>query len=362
MGFEVYSLRAGSMKVETRDKFSQESLFNSLLNKTQSFGQGFSYYDSYRVGGQQSGAYIFRPQTQQSTPLQLLRTTQVNGPLVREIRRDFGDVKQVMRIFSGPDAQYLEVDVDAGVIPRDKELVMKVQSSIKNQRTIYTDDNALESLERVHRTNRIEYVSSNYYPVQYSAFIKDGENQLSIVMNHTVGAASMNEGEIEVMIHRRTSMDDARGVDEPVNDTSILRTTIRVIVSPVGEASKHRHTSSYHLNFPMEVYCTETNFQRPFRPRFTPMLKDLPLNIHLLNLETLNPQKKEVLLRFIHIYEKGDDEMLSKPVQFDIRDYIRYRIQDITKTSLSTLESCKLTILTSSWTFKWHRNLKTNGD
>ena len=37
-------------------------------------------------------------------------------------------------------------------------------------------------------------------------------------MDRSVGAASLSEGALEVMVHRRLLVDDSRGVGEPLNE------------------------------------------------------------------------------------------------------------------------------------------------
>lgn len=44
-------------------------------------------------------------------------------------------------------------------------------------------------------------------------------NVLSIVTDRSQGGASLRDGELELMVHRRLQADDARGVGEPLNET-----------------------------------------------------------------------------------------------------------------------------------------------
>ena len=45
--------------------------------------------------------------------------------------------------------------------------------------------------------------------------LDDGKNELAVVTDVTMGGTSMNNGELEVMVHRRCQKDDSRGVQEP---------------------------------------------------------------------------------------------------------------------------------------------------
>lgn len=106
--------------------------------------------------------------------------------------------------------------------------------------------------------NLTEPVSSNYYPVNALITIKDDSSQFTVLTDRSEGAwdrllcmhvavsldplrafttrshhgdvclrardvtggASMEDGEIELMVHRRILYDDGRGVGEPLNETT----------------------------------------------------------------------------------------------------------------------------------------------
>ncbi len=44
-------------------------------------------------------------------------------------------------------------------------------------------------------------------------------NELAVLTERAQSAASLGSGEIEIMVHRRTLLDDWRGVGEPINET-----------------------------------------------------------------------------------------------------------------------------------------------
>ena len=62
-------------------------------------------------------------------------------------------------------------------------------------------------------------MSCNYYPVTTAAYIKDSASQLTVLTDRAQGAASLTDGELEFMLHRRILADDGRGVAEPLNET-----------------------------------------------------------------------------------------------------------------------------------------------
>ena len=53
------------------------------------------------------------------------------------------------------------------------------------------------------------------------------------------GAASFNEGEFEVMIHRKTTHDDARGVGQSLQEPDLVRTYHTLLISNEGNFIKN---------------------------------------------------------------------------------------------------------------------------
>mmetsp|Transcript_36504 Transcript_36504/g.32749 ORF Transcript_36504/g.32749 Transcript_36504/m.32749 type:complete len:113 (+) Transcript_36504:656-994(+) len=62
--------------------------------------------------------------------------------------------------------------------------------------------------------------SSNYYPITSRIYIEDqGKSQeatrrMTLMTDRPYGGSSLNEGEIEIMLHRVTKDDDQKGVGE----------------------------------------------------------------------------------------------------------------------------------------------------
>lgn len=92
----------------------------------------------------------------------------------------------------------------------------------------YTDSNGRELIKR-QRNKRYDYeynstlepIASNYYPVTSKIVIKDENQQLQVAVlnDRSQGGSSLKDGEVELMVHRRLLKDDAKGVDEALNET-----------------------------------------------------------------------------------------------------------------------------------------------
>uniref|UniRef100_A0AAV1T5E0 Glycosyl hydrolase family 38 C-terminal domain-containing protein n=1 Tax=Peronospora matthiolae TaxID=2874970 RepID=A0AAV1T5E0_9STRA len=64
-----------------------------------------------------------------------------------------------------------------------------------------------------------EAVSANYFPMTTGAYIKDDKRQLNVVTDRAQGVASLVDGQVEVMVHRRLLADDNKGAGEHLNET-----------------------------------------------------------------------------------------------------------------------------------------------
>jgi hypothetical protein len=92
---------------------------------------------------------------------------------------------------------------------------------------VFTDSNGREFLERQFNyrptwdMSVFEPVAGNYYPITTGIFIRDDEAnmQLSIVPDRAQAGASLQSGSLELMVHRRLTEDDNRGVGEPLDET-----------------------------------------------------------------------------------------------------------------------------------------------
>lgn len=58
------------------------------------------------------------------------------------------------------------------------------------------------------------------YSICISLFLQDADvGELSVLTDRAQGGTSLTSGTIETMVHRRTLLDDIRGVNEPLNET-----------------------------------------------------------------------------------------------------------------------------------------------
>lgn len=129
------------------------------------------------------------------------------------------------------DTKGFEIETRIDSIPISdkvgKEVTLNFATNFNNNNTFYTDSNGLEEQTRVLNYRPTwplvvnEPTSGNYYPVNSHIGFKDIDSgrKLTILTDRSQGGSVIRNGEIELMVHRRTLDDDARGVGEPLNET-----------------------------------------------------------------------------------------------------------------------------------------------
>ncbi|CAL5444352.1 unnamed protein product [Camellia sinensis] len=324
----------------------------------ESIEQSYSYYSAYDRSPQASGAYIFLPNgafpltSEGQIPL-----TVVRGPLLDEVHQRINSwIYQITRVYK--EKEHAEVEFTVGPIPIDdgvgKEIVTKVTTALKSNKTFYTDSNGRDFIERI-RDYRADWdlevnqpVAGNYYPINLGIYMKDDSKEFSILVDRSVGGSSIVDGQLELMLHRRLLHDDSRGVAEALNEIVCVRDectglTIQgkyyLRIDPLGEGAKWRRSFGQEIYSPFLLAFTEqdgdkwTNFPVPSFSRMDPSYS-LPDNIAVITLEELEDGK--VLLRLAHLYEIGEDKDLSVTSVVELKKlFPDKKINKITEMSLS---------------------------
>lgn len=348
----------GSLKLlfsGTDGKLSQYINDRNTVNI--SLEQSYSYYVGSTDELQASGAYVFRPngtfpiQSEEKIPLTVFR-----GPLYDEVHQTIGSwVYQITRVYK--EKEHAEVEFTVGPIPIDdgngKEIVTQIKTKIGNNKTFYTDSNGRDFLERI-RDYRTDWdlqvnqpIAGNYYPINLGIYIKDKSTEMSVLVDRSVGGSSVNDGEVEIMLHRRLLHDDGRGVDEALNETVCaldkcsgltVQGKYYLRFDPLGEGSKWRRSFGQEIYSPFLLAFSEqddkwTNFPTPTFSAMDPSYS-LPDNVAIITLQEL--EDGAVLLRLAHLYEVGEDKDLSSLATVELkRVFSNGKINKIKEMSLS---------------------------
>lgn len=336
-----------------------DPLTGSLLSITHKYSgtelpvrSTIGYYQAYQDSKEQrSGAYIFRPDSKVLHPIgkagdvtriDLHTSLQSSGSVTRVAFQISEWVTVEYRV--NDNDTFVEMEWTVGSIPIDdkvgKEVVVRFDTdkSIQSAKTLYTDSNGMEFVARVrnHRDtwnltlhDDQEFVAANYFPITTGAYIKDDKRQLNVVTDRAQGAASLEDGQLEVMVHRRLLADDGKGVGENLNETESFFDTATQDQQTRGLIVR----GNLFLNVDSVVvgegmYSIRSQMEKQF---FTPLVafrkpvptgsdgkvpwltvKDFPENVGLTTLQELS--KDCVMVRLTHLYAV-DENAFSRPVK-----------------------------------------------
>lgn len=291
------------------------------------------------------------------------RLTLVTGPIVAEAWQDFGAwASQVVRVWSGaPD---VELQWTVGPIPVDecvvgsasaslpllprmcpdycfcrfggagKEVISVLATGWSTGGAFYTDSNGREWQPRI-RNARPDYnltltepIAMNYYPINMAARITDTANgvSLTVLTDRTQGGGSIRDGELELMVHRRLTKDDRKGVFESLNELGVngkglvVRGVHRVQIRPAGAPAARAYRAALQSAL-LPPLLRGTSLPAGVTPAAwaaslpngtasaSALVAPLPANLFLVTVHARNASS--LLVRLAHTFEVGEDPTLS---------------------------------------------------
>ncbi|XP_026378794.1 probable alpha-mannosidase At5g13980 [Papaver somniferum] len=340
-------------------KFTQYINRRSLVKAP--LQQSYSYYTGYDHSDQDpqaSGAYVFRPNgTFVLRSGSKVPATVLQGPVLDEVHQQVNEwIHQITRVYKGKE--HAEVEFIVGPIPIEdkisKEITTKISTTLKTNKTFYTDSNGRDFIKRVRdyrpdwELQVNQHIAGNYYPINLGIYIEDDKTELSVLVDRSVGGSSLMDGQVELMLHRRLVHDDSRGVAEALNETVcvsdkctglIIQGNFYLRIDPVGEGAKWRRSFGQEIYSPFLLAFTEQdgdNWRSSHVTSFSGMdpSYSLPDNVAMLTLQELADGK--VLVRMAHLYEMGEDKDLSRMAHVELRKLFPYKkISEVTEMSLS---------------------------
>ncbi|XP_062200686.1 alpha-mannosidase [Phragmites australis] len=336
-------------------------IFNSVSGVDLPIQQSFLWYRSSTgdaLDSQASGAYIFRPDGNTPTIVsRLVPLKVIHGPLVDEVHQQFSSwIYQVTRLYK--NKEHAEVEYTIGPVPVGddvgKEIITRLTANMATNSTFYTDSNGRDFLKRV-RNYREDWdlqvtqpVAGNYYPVNLGVYVADGKYELSVLVDRAVGASSIQDGQLEIMLHRRILKDDGRGVGEPLDEVVCVdqdcegltaRGTYYVNVDKLGHGAHWRRTFGQQVYSPFLLAFThedETSW-KSYNVAKTSIMDgnySLPDNVAIVTLQNLDDGT--TLLRLAHLFEAAEDPQYSVMAKVELRKVFGKRtIKELTETNLS---------------------------
>lgn len=393
--FSIHSKQSGDIQVENfkmRLLFDGESGFLKSMTK-KNFGKALQLeikFGAYKSAQFHSGAYLFRPESSDPRNAEkdvfenykekkiLIRT----GPIASDVSVIHGAfLAHTVRIFKTQthldSAIFIENDIDFESPPknRETEMFMRFITSIENgdDPEFYSDLNGFQWQPR-KKVQQIG-IEGNYFPITTSAFIQDNQMRLTVMTTHAQGAASLEPGQMEVMLDRRTLYDDYRGMGEGIVDSRLMRhqfwLTMEFFDAKLNQnAQKPYHVPSLHaqylsnaLNYPTNIYFIEKydEAQTLEINRNVELLNyQLPCDLHIVNLRTLTehnlplfPSKSALLIMHRFGYDcrlssssGGDDgesyanRCSQRKGRFSNLNLLKnVEIEDVHRTTLTALKT-----------------------
>ncbi|CAH1791394.1 unnamed protein product [Owenia fusiformis] len=202
---------------------TQNGLLQSIHNKnnknTTKVAMDFAAYES-----RGSGAYIFFPtghaKSSKFETQPMFRV--ISGPIVTEVQVVYKRVLHCVRLYNTTTVTGAGLEIYNIVNmaeSRDEELIMRFNTGIHNDLTMYTDSNGFQMMRRNTRLGHFSFIQENYYPMTSAVYIQDPHHRLSVLGTCALGVATLSNGELEIMLDRRLTYDDNRGMGEGVLDT-----------------------------------------------------------------------------------------------------------------------------------------------
>ncbi|KAF3837119.1 hypothetical protein F7725_004583 [Dissostichus mawsoni] len=257
----------------------------------------------------------------------------IPGKIVTEIRQNFYRLQ----------CHRLEQRYWVGPLHLNTEVVLRTSSSLKNNRTLYTDDNGYQMMKRTYRKFINNTVARNYFPMVRAAYIEDELSRLVLLSDRAHGVSSQANGQLEQR--------EAIELQHPP------------VITPIDQPQKPWHEKKPRRLSPVRSVVLPPNLHL--------LSFSIPgwnySSNHAVHLGHINsgkdlhsePDYDRVLLRIMHLFEEGEDSELSKPVTINLKDVLQGigEVKGLEERSLTG--TWDITTL-QRWTWKTENNLESN--
>jgi len=291
-----------------------------------------------------------------------VNTTAFTGPIVQELQQYFTTgYAQTVRLFQGVNDELagnlIEMVEEIGPIKPITELVTRFTTDLDSKLTCYTDDNALLIQKRTFNASKNGPVPANFFPMVARAFIQDTNRnaQLTLISDRSHGAASLKNGQLQVMLDRRCATDDGRGVGEILDEKIKTQQTLWVTWDNIENSVSLHRKLAIRQQFPIlvDTYPSTALHSDTSSLRSNGLNGELPYNVHLLSLHTqdyLNFSQfashppsaaattSRLLVRLQHIFEEGESVKYSTPVNINLDKLLNlqgWKVANITEMNLT---------------------------
>ncbi|KAF4791618.1 Epididymis-specific alpha-mannosidase [Turdus rufiventris] len=289
-------------------------------NQTVQFTQEFLEYhvNGDTKKGPISDNYIFAPNASAVPVSKAVGLEVMSGSLMTEIRQYFySNVTSqdyiyavFTRLYSVPEGydekllcHRIEQEYSVGPLELNREAVLRTSTNLNTRQLLYTDNNGYQMQKRPFKAYVNNTVARNYYPMVQTAYIEDDNTRLMLLAERAHGVSSQGNGQVEVMLHRRiwNNLQWNLNNNLTLNDSSVVRPVIWLILGTKAVTNTLYRTSGLALEHrPVVMFGALSGKQKQGDADFS-----------------------RVLLRIRHLYEVGEDPVLSQPVMVDLKSLLQ---------------------------------------
>ncbi|XP_046658800.1 alpha-mannosidase 2 isoform X2 [Homalodisca vitripennis] len=335
--------------------FSKSSLLKAVTfkksGKTIPLHLNFVKY-SARPGRERSGAYLFLPDGEENLHFESPLTLVFQGQIMSKVFVQLPNVQHSVILYNSPGADGLGLEihnlVDITSLNTNYELAMRLSSNINNNNVFYTDLNGMQIIKR-KKYSKLP-LQGNFYPMPTTMYIEDDDTRLTLLSAQPLGAASLREGQIEVMQDRRLLQDDNRGLDQGVMDNRPTLCLFRLLVEEPKQddcgPQEPSHTAASYaavqsLNSPLHrLLAPDPDKVAGLEPTFRSGTAT-GASTHLVSLSVVNSVREPSSVGLI-IHRTRFDQCFSPPLNQEDSGRVNVSsllsiTSDMTPTSLSFL-------------------------
>ena len=284
----------------------------------------------------------------------------VNSSLVTSVQQSVAPwIAQTIRLSSS--SPFIEFEWTVGPIPVDdeqgKELVTRFSTAIASNGSWYTDSNGREFQQRIRNYRPTwnltvtEPVACNFFPVTSSVWMADRQAALVLSVDRSEGASSLADGQLELMLHRRTLRSDDGDTVEALNETDAIESDghtrigrglvvkgsfLLSLTAPADAAQAARSTHQTQYSTPALFFAPLTGSVQSYLSSHVGsasyLARALPASIEVITYQALG---NRVLFRLAHIYAAGEGGELGQPVTVELLSLFVQPMTDCAELSLT---------------------------
>ena len=262
------------------------------------------------TGKDKSGAYLFMPdgEARDFSFDGDARIVVADGPLMMQVSVMMDRLTHVARVFKtgfgAAAAIRLDNVVDISSKSTNYELVMRLETSVQHNRVYHTDLNGFQMMRR-ETLDKLP-MGGNFFPLPSMAILEGPERRLTLNSRSSHGCAALKQGWFEVVLDRRLLQDDKRGLFQKIMDNIRTHSSFSLLlqlkanpdatVLQDGIPSTIETTANDHLNYPIQAFVSPAPLRADVPRIVEPLNNDLPCDIHLVNLRSLDSTSLETAL------------------------------------------------------------------